>query len=110
LKTEETESHRFWLALDNADGNELNQILTGYMTGATNDVDQQIDGELFGYEGSAIYNVIDEGKFVIQGRALPFETSDVVPLGFRAVENGKYRISLTGMDGLFAEGQIIYLK
>jgi len=116
LKTEETERHRFWLSLSNADGNELNQILTGYMTGATNEVDQQIDGELFGYEGSAIYNVIGDAstgsatKFVIQGRALPFETSDVVPLGFRAVESGKYRISLTDMDGIFAEGQTIYLK
>ena len=116
LKTEEAEMHRFWLSLSNADGNELNQILTGYMTDATNDIDQQIDGELFGYEGSAIYNVIGDAstgsatKFVIQGRALPFETSDVVPLGFRAAEDGKFVISLTAMDGLFAEGQTVYLK
>lgn len=111
LKNEETENHRFWLALNNKDYQEYNQILVGYMEGATNNSDLQIDARLFGYDGSALYNLINEEKFVIQGRALPFESSDVVPLGFKAVEAGKFIISLTNFDGLFAEGNtIIYLK
>src|SRR5690606_39352080 len=79
-------------------------------------IDSQIDGKLFGYEGSAIYSLIDDAstgsatKLTIQGRSLPFEDSDVVPLGFRAVEYGKFKIELANFDGLFAEGQSIYLK
>src|SRR5690606_30505182 len=54
---------------------------------------------------------VEEGAYVIQGRALPFESSDVVPLGFRAAEGGKFKVSLANFDGLFAEGAVsIYLK
>jgi len=110
FKTDEIERHRLWLNLSDENNNGLNQILVGYMTGATQGIDNQIDGKLFGYEGSAIYSIIDEQNFTIQGRALPFEASDVVPIGFRAAENGKFNISLANVDGLFAEGQTIYLK
>src|SRR5690606_12665178 len=89
-KTDDAERHRFWLNLSNETNGSLNQILTGYMENATNGVDPQIDAKLFGYEGSALYNIIQEEAFAIQGRALPFESSDVVPLGFRAAEGGKY--------------------
>src|SRR5690606_28032844 len=35
----------------------------------------------------------------------------VVPLGFRAAEGGKYKISLANFDGIFADGAVtIYLK
>jgi len=58
-----------------------------------------------------LYNLIEEEPFVIQGRALPFDVSDVVQLGFRASENGKFKISLVDFDGIFAEGNVtIYLK
>ncbi len=111
FKTDETERHRFWLQLSNQEGHGLNHILIGYMNGATNGIDPQIEGEQFGYEGSAIYNLINEQKYAIQGRTLPFETSDVVPLGFKAETGSKYAISLTSFDGLFAEGEVtIYLK
>jgi len=110
FKVDETEKHRFWLNLNDDENHGYNQILVSYMTGATNGIDNQMDGRLFGYEGSAIYNLIDEQKFIIQGRTLPFEASDVVPLGFKAAEAGKFIISLDHFDGLFAEGQKIYLK
>jgi len=111
FKTDETERHRFWLKLEDKEGHTLNQILIGYMTGATNGIDQKIEGEQFGYEGSALYNLIEERKYSIQGRILPFDTSDVVPLGFRSEQADKYTISLTAFDGLFAEGQaVIYLR
>lgn len=110
FKMDEPERHRFWLKLSETDNHLLNHILIGYMSGATNGIDQQIEGEQFGYEGSAIYNLIDEQQYAIQGRALPFETDDIVPLGFKAETAGKYTISLTGFEGLFAEGNFIYLK
>ena len=111
FKTEDTEKHRFWLNLTNDAGQSYNQTLTAYMSGATQGVDQQIDGKFFGYEGSALYSIIEEGAYAIQGRALPFEVSDVVPLGFKAAEAGKFKVSLANFDGLFAEGAVtIYLK
>ena len=110
-KTDETEKHRFWLNLNDDESNGYNQILVSYMDEATNGIDNRIDAPLFGYEGSALYNLIDNDSFVIQGRALPFEASDVVPLGFRAAQQGKFIISLDNFDGLFAEGNVtVYLK
>lgn len=105
------EKHRLWLNLSNEENHNYNNILIGYMEGATQGIDTQIDGKIFGYEGSALYNIINEEKFTIQGRALPFETTDVVQLGFKAVEEGKFNISLSNFDGLFTEGEVIvYLK
>lgn len=106
FRVDETERHRIWLNLKGH-----NQILVGYMAGATNNTDNQIDAKMFGYEGSALYNLIDNDKYTIQGRALPFEISDIVPLGFKAVENGTFTISLAHVDGLFADGETtVYLK
>ena len=111
FKPFQTERHRLWLNL-NSNELTLNQILIGYVPGATQGVDNQIDGEMFGYGESALYSRIEntEKQFVIQGRSLPFEASDVVPLGFRATTAGEFTISLANFDGLFAEGQNIYLK
>lgn len=110
FKTDDLEKHRIWLDLSNAEQG-FNQILIGYMDGATNGADNQIDGRLFRYEGTALYNLIGSERYTIQGRALPFENSDVVPLGFHALEAGDYTISLVDFDGLFADGETtIYLK
>lgn len=111
FKGNQTDKHRIWLNLNNSENENLSQTLVGYMNGATNEIDVQIDGKMFGNEGSTLYNIIGEDKFAIQGRALPFEKSDVVKLGFKAVEAGKFNISLSNFDGLFAEGEVkVYLK
>lgn len=107
----EDEKSRLWLNLSDDTNQKFNQILVGYMEGATQGEDNQIDGRLFGYQGSALYSVINEEKFTIQGRTLPFEISDVVQLGFKAENTGKFVVSLADFDGLFAEGEtVIYLK
>ncbi|MFA5555755.1 MAG: hypothetical protein WDA29_01475 [Flavobacteriaceae bacterium] len=111
FKSMEENKHRLWLSLSDQT-TTFNQTVVGYMNGATQDFDLGIDAKLFGYSGSALYSLIDnnENKFAIQGRALPFDDNDVVPLGFRATEAGGFTVSLTDFDGLFAEGQDIYLK
>lgn len=111
FKTNDVARHRLWLELAKEDGLGFNQILIGYMDGATQGIDHQIDGKMFDYEGDAIYSLINNESFTIQGRALPFEKTDVVPLGFRATENNTFTISLIDFDGLFADGEAtIYLK
>lgn len=111
FKGNHTERHRIWLDLTNENNEKHNQILVGYMSGATNEIDNQIDGKQFGYEGSSLYSIIGEEKFSVQGRALPFETSDVVKLGFKAEEAGKFTVSLANFDGLFSHGEVtVYLR
>ncbi|MFA7446072.1 MAG: putative Ig domain-containing protein, partial [Flavobacteriaceae bacterium] len=105
------EKHRLWLSLSNEEST-LNKLLIGYMESASTDYDAQIDGEMFGHDGSAIYSLIEDhsGKFVIQGRE-PFVITDVVPLGLRIISGGEFTISLTNFDGLFdVENQNIYLR
>lgn len=108
----EIDIHRYWLNLS-IEETALNQILIGYMDGATYGVDNQIDGVMFGYEGNAIYSIIEDSgePFVIQGRPTPFDMTDSVAIGFRAVEAGTFTITLSNFDGLFeGENQGIYLK
>lgn len=111
FKINGNERHRIWLNLLDGNNHKYNEILTGYMTNATDGIDEQIDAPFFGYAGSALYNMIDEQKFTIQGLSLPFEASDIIPLGFQAEQTGKFTISLANYDGLFAEGEVkIFLK
>ncbi|MDI1255401.1 MAG: T9SS sorting signal type C domain-containing protein [Flavobacterium sp.] len=104
-----TDKNRIWLNLNNATEG-LNQTLIGYVDGATNDLDVQFDGKLIETEKSSLYNIINGEQYVIQGKALPFSATDVVPLGFKAIEAGDYTIAMDHFDGLFADGQDIFLK
>src|SRR5690606_16788419 len=110
FKTADVERHRFWLNLFDGNNNGLNQILIAYMEGATMGIDNQLDGKMFGYEGSALYSIIDGDSYTIQRRSLSLDSSDVVLLGFRAAQYVKFLISLANSEGLFAEGQSIYLN
>jgi len=103
------EKNRIWLNLS-SETTPLNQILTGYITDATNDFDGQFDAKLIDLNGSRLYNIVNNSEFVIQGRALPFTADDVVALGFKAATAGNYTISLDHVDGLFSEGQDIFIK
>lgn len=104
----ETEKHRIWLNLNDAT-NAYNQILVGYVEGATNGSDNQYDGLSLESTSSSIYSVINNEKYVIQGKSLPFTDEDIVPLGLNAVTSGVYAISLESLDGLFTT-QDVYLK
>lgn len=110
FKTIAQENHRLRLNLS-ANNQYINQILVNYTAEASNEEDFGIDAKLFNYEGTAIYSLISNNQesFIIQSRALPFSDLDVVALGFRAVTAGSYTISLDSFDGLFEEGQEIYL-
>ncbi|WP_338376190.1 hypothetical protein [uncultured Flavobacterium sp.] len=102
------EKHRMWFGLTSPTGNH-NVALVGYVQGATNAIDNSFDAKLFGPTNSVLYSNINNEKYVIQGRGLPFNALDVVPLGLIAQTAGSYTISMTNFDGLFAS-QDIYLK
>ena len=108
-KTAELERHRLWLNMTNAEG-AFKQTLIGYVNGATNDFDGDFDGVSFdGNTFIDFYSINNTNKFVIQGRALPFEETDNVPLGYRSVIDGDFTIAINNADGLLA-GQKVYLE
>jgi subtilisin-like proprotein convertase family protein len=107
-EAQEVEKHRIWLNLNDVNNN-YNQILIGYMDGATNAVDNMIDGLILDDSNSVIYSTINSDKYVIQGKSLPFSDEDIVPLGFKAVTAGVYSLSLENIDGLFI-AQDVFLK
>ncbi|MDQ7959182.1 hypothetical protein [Flavobacterium lindanitolerans] len=100
------EKNRLWLNITNAAG-AYNEILVGYVTGATNSMDDDYDGITYA-SGTALYSLLDANKLVIQGRSLPFSTADVVPLGYMAATAGDYSIGIESVDGLF-ENQKVFL-
>jgi hypothetical protein len=112
LKTAPTstfEKHRIWLNLSNSKG-LFKQTLLGYASGATNGQDLLIDGiSLDSNEELDFYSVNTQFKNSIQARALPFDDSDFIPIGFRVKQEGNYTISLDDLDGLFTN-QTIYLE
>ncbi|OYQ49656.1 autotransporter outer membrane beta-barrel domain-containing protein [Flavobacterium aurantiibacter] len=104
------DSARFWLNL-NHEEDVVNQILIGYIPGATDAIDVMYDGKMFENTASSIYGILEDSAYSIVGKAFPFEYSDVVPLGFRAGQPGSYTLELKQFDGLFASGDSpIYLK
>jgi|GEM_PF-2568285 len=105
----EIERNRIWLNISNANG-AFSQALVGYIEGSTLGNDAQIDGRFFNDGDIAFYSMIGGERFAIQGRPIPFDASDVVPMGFKAAVAGSYTISIDQVDGLFLEGQPIYVR
>lgn len=100
---------RYWLDLISQD-NRYGQTLVGYLEEATNARDKDIDAPPFlsGQETIELYTILDQERLIIQGRA-PFEQEDVVSLGYSLAEAGTYTLKLSGFEGLFVNGQDVYL-
>ena len=103
------ERHRLWLNLSNTSGIDYNQIMVGYIEGATMGFDTNFDASAFGNSGSALASKIDGLDYTIQGRALAFSDNDRILLGFKAEIAGNYTITLTDKDGLFLGSQAVYI-
>jgi hypothetical protein len=107
--TTELERHRFWLDIFN--DNAYKQMLIAYVQNATNTgIDRGFDGEMVDV-GNAVtlYALQEDKKLSIQGRALPFDSSDVIPIGYKSTLATTYTISLSNFDGLFDQQQV-YLE
>ena len=60
--------------------------------------------------GNSIFSILNSQNLTIQGRALPFDSNDTVSLGYNASTSGDFTIAIAATDGLFAQGQGIYLE
>lgn len=104
------ERHRIWLNMSSPTG-PMGQLLVAYMTGATSGVDPAIDGKYIQDSPNYFTSFLQETAYTIQGRGLPFVSTDVVPLVYSSTESGTFSISLTQFDGLFTDSSVgIYIK
>ncbi|MDN3676656.1 hypothetical protein QWY90_04950 [Flavobacterium paronense] len=103
------EKNRLWIDISNSDG-LYKQLLVGYIEGATNAYDLEFDGNSVD-AGNAImmYSILGDKKLGIQGRALPFDTNDEIPLGYKSATAGNFVINLSDYDGFFTN-QEVYLE
>jgi uncharacterized delta-60 repeat protein len=109
LKSKGIEKHRLWLNFSNSEG-AFKQTLIGYTAAATNEYDSAFDGQTFdGNQFVDFYSILDEKNLVIQGRALPFDKSDLVSLGYKTKIAGDFTISIDQLDGLL-ENQSVFLE
>ncbi|WNM18425.1 hemoblobin-interacting domain-containing protein [Flavobacterium capsici] len=107
--TNTIERNRIWLDLTNTQG-VFKQTLIGYVTGATNELDNLFDGEsLNANQYVNFYSINQDKNLGIQGRALPFDESDIVPLGFKTTITSPLTISISNVDGLFVN-QDVFLE
>lgn len=105
----EPEKHRYWLNITNTQG-AFKQALIGYADAATMGIDRLFDGEMVDVGNViSLYSLVENTKLSIQGRPLPFDITDVIPLGIKSTIAGEFSIALHDFDGLF-EFQNIYLE
>jgi hypothetical protein len=97
---------RVWLNLTNAKG-VFSQALVAYLPDATSGVDRY-DGKYINDSKIALTSNINNEEYTIQSRPA-FDASDVVALNFKTDLAGDYTIAIDHADGLFANGQDVYL-
>jgi len=103
------QKNRVWLDIRNNQG-AFKETLVGYVENATNGIDSKFDGtNLNGNSYVNFYSLNAISKLSIQGKALPFSDTDIVPLGFYTSLTGTFTITASHFDGLFI-AQNIYLE
>lgn len=98
---------KYWLTLKSSYNYSTTQAIT-YQTNAS-DLYDAYDSKSLGSGSNAFYSFAGNEKLVIQGKS-DFDVSDVVVLGNKHFESGNYTIELSKKEGLFANGQAIYLR
>ena len=108
---ENEEKHRIWLNLISPSSTSSTTLL-GYVTGATNSIDRMYDAPALGVKTNfELYSIENVDKLNIQGRALPFNNEDRIPLGVTISQNGIHTIGISTVDGLFESAdQAIFLE
>jgi phosphodiesterase/alkaline phosphatase D-like protein len=106
----ETEKHRIWLSLIDANHHEAN-TLVGYVADATYGEDRLYDAYHKASAALGLYSMIENKPVIINGRPTPFDNTDFVHLGASIPTDGTYTIGINQVDGLFTDSsQNIYLE
>jgi hypothetical protein len=105
------EKNRIWLNLVSPTS-KSSSTLVGYLTSATDDLDRMFDAPALDVKTNfELYSFSNTDKLTIQGKSLPFNNEDQIPLGISISESGNHTIGISKVDGLFEnENQNIYLE
>jgi len=109
--TNELALSRVWLNLTNEAG-IFRQLLVGFYENGTNGIDNGLDGERnINGNDYDFYSLIENSdkRFAIQTQDL-FNQNRLIPLGIEIVEAGEFTISIAHFEGVFNQGQAIYLQ
>ncbi len=109
-------ANKLWINLT-SDNGVFNQILVGYVDGATN----KNDGlgydapKLLSSEAAILYSKVEDSDkiFAIQGKAVnSIDIDEVIQLGFKTTINVAtlYKLSIAQLQGDFLNGNTMYLK
>jgi hypothetical protein len=101
--TSEPEKHQFQLTLTLPNNLHL-LIAIGYFEEAENHF-ERFDSSIFSENTSDNFYSLstDKKKLIIQGKAMPFQKSDEIPLGYKSLNGGKFKIGLHEFQGDFEE-------
>lgn len=97
---------RYWLTMQTPSGLEYMTAVVYFWKGNN---DFAMDDSVSNFTSDDIYTFAEEQQVGINGRSV-FEKADVVQMGVRLFETGSYTISIYDQEGVFANGQTIYLK
>lgn len=101
---------RLWLNLSQVATGATYQTAIAYMDEATLGLDFGYDAKRFTENNAvALYSIAQETPLTIQARPV-FATTDVVPMGFVAPVAGSYTVTLDHFNGVFSNGQAVYLR
>lgn len=101
---------RVWIDLVSSTASS--SILVAYVNGATNQKDQLYDAQADLKSTFSFYSLLEGyDRNIIQGRSVPFDQNDLVPLAIKIPAVGNYTIAIQGIDGFFSDTtQNIYLE
>ncbi|EAZ96655.1 Outer membrane autotransporter barrel [Flavobacteria bacterium BAL38] len=102
------ERHRIWL--DFVTPSQTTRTLVAYVEGATTGKDRMFDAFTDYKSAQNFYSLIDNDIMTIQGRSLPFDVNDQIPMGFKTSVSGNFSIAIAEVDGLFTANQKIYIE
>lgn len=99
---------KFWLQMVTPNGVKP-QMLIGFSTNGTSDYDAGYDAKIFDNSVDALYSTLNEKSLVINTLG-NFNSSDEVNVTANTTAAGNYTISIAQKEGVFTNGQVIYLK
>ena len=109
-RTTDDNNGRIWLDLIGSNGSNVRNLVA-YADGATNNRDRLFDAITDEKLNLNLYSAIGDDLMKIQGRTLPFNQEDRVPMGIKVPQNGNYTIGIAAVDGFFTDtNQNIYLE
>jgi hypothetical protein len=93
---------RVWLNMTSEEG-AFNQLLVGFVDGATDGYDIGYDGYKVGAANIAFYSLLEDGtNLAIQGFGA-FNASKTIPLGFYSFIDATLKISIDNIEGILTD-------